>query len=53
MNVVAVPVLIDQSIEEIKVMPALLWVAFWSSMMATIAACFGEAPRPIAHEKND
>jgi hypothetical protein len=34
-------------------MPALLWVAFWSSMMATTAAYFGEAPRPIAHKKND
>jgi len=32
------------------VMPALLWVAFWSSMMAT-AACLGEAP--IAPKKED
>jgi hypothetical protein len=32
------------------VMPALLWVAFWSSMMAT-AACLGETP--IAPEKDD
>jgi len=31
------------------VMPALLWVAFWSSMMAA-AACFGEVPRPIRVE---
>ncbi len=27
-------------------MPALLWVAFWSSMMAT-AACWSEVSRPI------
>jgi len=32
------------------VMPALLWVAFWSSMMAT-AACLGEVP--IAPKKDD
>jgi hypothetical protein len=32
------------------VMPALLWVAFWSSMMAT-AACFGEASRPTRAEQ--
>jgi hypothetical protein len=36
----------DRSAEENMVMPALLWVAFWSSMLAT-AACFGEVPRPI------
>jgi hypothetical protein len=35
------------------VMPVMLWVAFWSSMMATTAACFGEAPRPIAPKKDD
>jgi hypothetical protein len=29
------------------VMPALLWVLFWSSMMAS-AACFGELPEPTA-----
>jgi hypothetical protein len=34
------------------VMPALLWVAFWSSMMAT-AACLGEAPKLIAPKKED
>jgi hypothetical protein len=34
------------------VMPALLWVAFWSSMMAT-AACLGEMPKPIALKKED
>jgi hypothetical protein len=34
------------------VMPALLWVAFWSSMMAT-AACLGEMPKPIAPKKED
>jgi hypothetical protein len=28
------------------IMPALLWVAFWSSLMAT-AACFGETPAPV------
>jgi hypothetical protein len=33
-------------------MPALLWVAFWSSMMAA-AACFGEMPKPIAPMKDD
>jgi hypothetical protein len=31
-------------------MPALLWVAFWSSMMAA-AACLGEMP--IAQKKDD
>jgi hypothetical protein len=31
------------------VMPALLWVAFWSSMMAA-ATCFGESPHPIHAE---
>jgi hypothetical protein len=31
-------------------MPALLWVAFWSSMMAT-ATCFGETP--IAPKNDD
>jgi hypothetical protein len=31
------------------VMPVLLWVAFWSSLMAT-ATCFGEVPRQIAVE---
>jgi hypothetical protein len=29
------------------VMPVLLWVVFWSSMMAS-AACFGELPEPAA-----
>jgi hypothetical protein len=52
MNVIASPVLIDQSIQEKMVMPALLWVAFWSSMMAT-ATCFGEMPKPIAPKKDD
>jgi hypothetical protein len=28
-------------------MPALLWVLFWSSMMAS-AACFGELPESTA-----
>jgi hypothetical protein len=27
-------------------MPALLWVAFWSSIMAT-ASCWGEIARPV------
>jgi hypothetical protein len=31
------------------VMPVLVWVAFWSSLMGT-AACWGEAPRPIRVE---
>jgi hypothetical protein len=31
------------------VMPALLWVAFWSSMMAA-ATCLGESPHPIHAE---
>jgi hypothetical protein len=49
-NVIPSPVLIDQSIKGEMVMPALLWVAFWSSMMAT-AACLGETP--IAPKKHD
>jgi hypothetical protein len=51
-NVIPSPVLIDQFIKGEMVMPALLWVAFWSSMMAT-AACFGEMPKPIAPKKDD
>jgi hypothetical protein len=51
-NVIPSPVLIDQSIKGETVMPALLWVAFWSSMMAT-AACLGEMPKPIAPKKED
>jgi hypothetical protein len=51
-NVIPSPVLIDQSIKGETVMPALLWVAFWSSMMAT-AACLGEMPKPIAPKKDD
>ncbi|HTZ02104.1 MAG TPA: hypothetical protein VMC05_07195 [Xanthobacteraceae bacterium] len=27
-------------------MPALLWVAFWSSLMGS-AACWGESRRPV------
>jgi hypothetical protein len=34
-------------------MPILLWVAFWSSMMAATAACFGDVPQPIPLKKND
>jgi hypothetical protein len=33
------------------VMPALLWVVFWSSMMAS-AACFGELPEPTTTPKD-
>jgi hypothetical protein len=33
-------------------MPALLWVAFWSSVMAA-AACFGEIPRAVPVDKPD
>ena len=39
-----------QPAEEEKVMPALLWVAFWSSLMAT-AACFGEMSRAVSVDK--
>jgi hypothetical protein len=41
---------VTQPAEEETVMPALLWVAFWSSLMAT-AACFGEMSRAIALDK--
>jgi hypothetical protein len=34
------------------VMPALLWVVFWSSMMAS-AACFGELTEPTAPKDNE
>jgi hypothetical protein len=34
------------------VMPALLWVLFWSSMMAS-AACFGEFPKEAAPKENE
>jgi hypothetical protein len=34
------------------VMPALLWVVFWSSMMAS-AACFGELPKPAAPKDSE
>ena len=43
---------LTQPAEEEKVMPALLWVAFWSSLMAT-AACFGEMSRDIPLDKRD
>ena len=39
-----------RSAEEEMVMPALLWVAFWSSLMAT-AACFGEMSRAVSLDK--
>jgi hypothetical protein len=41
-----------QPAEEEKVMPALLWVAFWSSLMAT-AACFGEMSRAVSRNERD
>jgi hypothetical protein len=41
-----------QSAEEETVMPALLWVAFWSSLMAT-AACFGEMSRDLSVDKRN
>ena len=43
---------VAQPAEEEKVMPALLWVAFWSSLMAT-AACFGEMSRAVSIDKRD
>jgi hypothetical protein len=33
-------------------MPALLWVLFWSSMMAS-AACFGELPYAAPKDSKD
>jgi hypothetical protein len=41
---------VTHSAEEETVMPALLWVAFWSSLMAT-AACFGEMSRQLTIDK--
>jgi hypothetical protein len=32
-------------------MPVLLWVAFWSSLMAT-AACLGEMSRAVSADKH-
>jgi hypothetical protein len=43
---------VTQPAEEETVMPALLWVAFWSSLMAT-AACFGEMSRAVSLDKRD
>ena len=43
---------VTQPAEEEKVMPALLWVAFWSSLMAT-AACLGEMSRAVSFDKPD
>jgi hypothetical protein len=34
------------------IMPALLWVVFWSSMMAS-AACFGELPKPSTPKERE
>jgi hypothetical protein len=33
-------------------MPALLWIAFWSSLMAA-ATCFSEIPRAVPIDKRD
>jgi len=33
-------------------MPALLWVVFWSSLMAA-ATCFREIPRAVPIDKRD
>ena len=41
---------VTQPAAEEKVMPALLWIAFWSSLMAT-AACFGEMSRAGSIDK--
>jgi hypothetical protein len=41
-----------QSAEEDMVMPAILWVVFWSSMMAS-AACWGELPEPAAPKDSE
>ena len=41
-----------QSAEEEMVMPALLWVAFWSSLMAS-AACFGQMSRAVSVDKRN
>jgi hypothetical protein len=35
------------------VMPMMLWVAFWSSMMAATTTCFGEIQQPLAPKKTD
>jgi len=43
---------VTQPAEEEKVMPALLWVTFWSSLMAT-AACFGEMSRAVSLDKRE
>jgi hypothetical protein len=43
---------VTQPAEEEKVMPALLWVAFWSSLMAT-AVCFGEMSRAVSPDKRE
>src|SRR6516162_7721176 len=43
---------LTHSAEEETVMPALLWVAFWSSLMAT-AACFGEMSRSAVVDKRE
>jgi hypothetical protein len=43
---------VTHSAEEETVMPALLWVSFWSSLMAT-AACVGEMSRQLSIDKYD
>jgi hypothetical protein len=42
---------VTHSAEEEMVMPVLLWVAFWSSLMA--AACVGEMSRANAVDKRE
>jgi hypothetical protein len=42
----------DHPTAEEKVMPALLWVVFWSSLMAT-AVSFGEMSRAVSLDKRD
>jgi hypothetical protein len=43
---------LTHSAEEETVMPALLWVAFWSSFMAT-AACFREMSHSYGLDKRE
>jgi hypothetical protein len=34
-------------------MPVLLWVAFWSLMMGSAAACMGDAPQAVPVKVRD
>jgi hypothetical protein len=46
----------DHPTAEEKVMPALLWVVFWSSLMATAVSfgeSFGEMSRAVSLDKRD